>query len=106
MDAPDLSNDLLLALVEWFNRQPLWQRIAAEKTARWPIPSSLKGKLPVVSGQDTIVIGAQRVTDSLKDTQHPCWTNVYNDAQLKASRLSISCAPVEERDGDEQDSAC
>lgn len=66
MDTPDLSSVDLLALVEWFGREPeLWQAVAADKTARWPVPASLTAKLPVKTGEDTITIGAQRVTDAL-----------------------------------------
>lgn len=31
---------------------------------------------------------------------NPCWTNIYNAAQLEASRLSVSCVPVEEKEND------
>ena len=66
MEVPDLSNGDLSALVDWYNQHAhVWLAVAADKNARWPIPDSLKALLPVVSGEDTITVGAQKVTDAL-----------------------------------------
>lgn len=70
MERPDLANADLLALIEWYNQYPHeWQAIAADKNRSWPIPDTLKAKLPTVTGPDAIVIGAQRVTDALYMSQ-------------------------------------
>lgn len=70
MELPDLSNADLQALVAWYGKLPsVWQSVAADKDARWPIPDSLRAKLPIRTGEDTIVIGAQRVTDALYMSQ-------------------------------------
>ena len=70
MEIPDLSNADFAAFFDWYRSDSAtWLAVSADKNARWPVPSNLREKLPVSTGDNAVVIGKQRITDALHMSQ-------------------------------------